>query len=146
MKLHRDGNIFIGNPLTPLLPSHAIGLLIPLIPFTEKNGATRLWPGSHRNNKNVKEYEIDINYFDSVADIGSAILMDYRLVHQGLPNISNEIRPLLYINYSANWYFDPNNFKKQTPLKMDDVLFEQVPDEVKPLLIRRNLYKSLNTN
>jgi ectoine hydroxylase-related dioxygenase (phytanoyl-CoA dioxygenase family) len=142
MPIHKDGCIFEGNPLTPLLPPHAIGLLIPLIPFTKENGATRFWPGSHLNvNKQEFEYNSDINYYDAELDIGSCILMDYRLVHKASPNLTNEIRPLLYINYSAIWYFDLDTFKKQTPLKIDDDNFNKVPDEFKYLFLRRNIFK-----
>ncbi len=142
MPIHKDGCIFDGNPLTPLLPPHAIGLLIPLIPFTKENGATKFWPGSHLNiNKQEFEYNNDMDYYDAVLDIGSCILMDYRLVHKANPNLSNEIRPLLYINYSAIWYFDLDTFKKQTPLKIDDENFEKVPDEFKYLFLRRNIFK-----
>ena len=117
MKIHRDGNIFIGNPLTPLLPPHAIGLLIPLIPFDQNNGTTRYWPQSQKNNLDESSFENDLNYFDANSDLGDCVLMDYRVVHVGNENKSDQIRPLLYINYAANWYFDPNNFNKQTPLK-----------------------------
>lgn len=142
MPIHKDGCIFEGNPLTPLLPPHAIGLLIPLIPFTKENGATRFWPGSHLNvNKQEFEYNDDKDYYDAELDIGSCILMDYRLVHKASPNLTNEIRPLLYINYSAIWYFDLDTFKKQTPLKIDDQNFNKVPDEFKYLFLRRNIFK-----
>jgi ectoine hydroxylase-related dioxygenase (phytanoyl-CoA dioxygenase family) len=142
MPLHKDGCIFDGNPLSTLLPPHAIGLLIPLIPFTIENGATRFWYGSHLNTtKQEHEYESDTNYYDAVLDIGSCILMDYRLVHKASPNQSNQIRPLLYINYSAIWYFDLDTFKKQSPLKIDDQNFEKVPNEFKSLFMRRNIFK-----
>ncbi len=139
--VHRDGVIFDGLPISRLLPPHTIGLLIPLIPFNSQNGATRIWPGSHINNSIAGDFENDPNFFDANMDIGSCILIDSRIVHKGNANNSNQIRPLLYINYSAQWYFDQNIYKKQTPIKMDDENFERVPEMYKPLFIRRNIYK-----
>jgi ectoine hydroxylase-related dioxygenase (phytanoyl-CoA dioxygenase family) len=142
MPIHKDGCIFDGNPLTPLLPPHAIGLLIPLIPFTKENGATKFWPGSHLNTtKQEHEYENDPNFYEAILDIGSCILMDYRLVHKANPNNSDEIRPLLYINYSAIWYFDFDTFKNQTPIIINDENFSKVPNEYKKLFLRRNIFK-----
>lgn len=143
MKIHRDGNIFIGNPLTPLLPPHAIGLLIPLVPFNHINGTTRFWPGSHRNNKDESEFEHDENYYDAELNIGDCILMDYRTVHVGNENISENIRPLLYINYSANWYFDPNNFNNQSPIKISDKEYNSISVENRYLFKRKNIYSSI---
>lgn len=142
MPTHKDGCIFEGNPLTPLLPPHAIGLLIPLIPFTNENGATKFWPGSHLNlTKLEHEYKNDTNFYDAILDIGSCILLDYRLVHKANPNLSNDVRPLLYINYTAIWYFDFDTFKKQTPIKIDDENFAKVPADSKKLFLRRNIFK-----
>lgn len=142
MPIHKDGCIFEGNPLTTMLPPHAIGLLIPLIPFTIENGATRFWYGSHLSvTKQENEYNTDLNYYDAVLDVGSCILMDYRLVHKASPNLSNQIRPLLYVNYSAIWYFDLDTFKNQTPLKINDENFDKVPIEYKSLFMRRNIFK-----
>ena len=142
MPIHKDGCIFEGNPLTPLLPPHAIGLLIPLIPFTKQNGATKFWPESHLNlTKQEHEYKDNEDFYDAILDIGSCILMDYRLVHKANPNLSNDIRPLLYINYSAIWYFDFDTFKKQTPIKINDENFGKVPSEFKKLFLRRNIFK-----
>ncbi len=140
MKVHRDGVIFIGNPITPLLPPHAIGFLIPLIPFNSSNGMTRFWPGSHLKNIELSNYYEKENYIDCETELGDCILMDYRTVHTGLPNLTNTPRPLLYINYSANWYLDPNNFRKQKPIIMDKINFEKVPDNYKQLFSRRKLY------
>ncbi len=36
MPQHRDGEIFKGVSLAPLLPAYAVGLLIPLISFTKR--------------------------------------------------------------------------------------------------------------
>jgi len=138
MAIHRDGVIFEGNPLAHLLPSHAIGLLIPLVSFTRLNGPTRYWPGSHRQSYTLN-YEHDQNFIEPEVKIGSCILMDHRLIHSGNPNQSDQIRPLLYCNYSLPWYFDSNNFESQTHLIVDDKNYELIDNKYKPLFQRRNM-------
>ena len=139
MRIHRDGAIFEGLALAPLLPAHAIGVLIPLIPFTQLNGPTRYWPGSHRTNQMLADFEGNLNFIEPEIDTGSCILMDHRLVHSGNPNRSTQLRPLLYCNYSFPWYFDHINFKTEAHLEVDDKNYERIPTEYKPLFQRRNI-------
>ena len=139
MGIHCDGKIFKGHPLAPLLPPHAVGLLIPLIPFTALNGPTRVWPGSHRIGPTFEHVPDKANFVDVEIDTGSCLLMDHRLYHAGNPNRSEQVRPLLYINYSAPWYYDPDNFGKQAPLLVSDAEFDQIPNEHKPLFVRRHI-------
>jgi ectoine hydroxylase-related dioxygenase (phytanoyl-CoA dioxygenase family) len=137
--IHSDGTIFDGLPIANLLPPHAIGLLIPLIPFNRMNGVTRIWPGTHGKTMPDESLEDDLDFVDPELDIGSCILMDHRLKHRGNANLSDQIRPLLYCNYSAPWYFDSNNFKKQAHLLIKDENFEKVPEEYKAMFARRNM-------
>jgi len=139
LQLHRDGIIYKGIPLAPLLPAYAVGLLIPLIPFTKLNGPTRYWPGTHRSPLNAHDFKDNLNFIEPEIDTGSCILMDHRLVHSGNPNRSAQLRPLLYCNYSFPWYFDHINFKTEAHLKVDDKNYEKIPTEYKPLFQRRNM-------
>ena len=139
MGVHCDGKIFKENPLAPMLPPHAVGLLIPLIPFTALNGPTRVWPGSHRVGPTFENVPDKMNFVDVEIDTGSCILMDHRLYHEGNPNYSEQVRPLLYINYSVPWYYDPDNFRKQAPLLVSDAEFDRIPDQHKPLFVRRHI-------
>ena len=139
MHIHSDGTIFSGVPIANLLPPHAIGLLVPLIPFNQANGVTRIWPGTHRNAMSNESLETSPDFVDPELDIGSCILMDYRLKHRGNANRSDQVRPLLYCNYSAPWYFDSNNFKKQAHLMIGDEEFEKIPAKYKAMFARRNM-------
>jgi ectoine hydroxylase-related dioxygenase (phytanoyl-CoA dioxygenase family) len=137
--IHSDGTIFNGLPIASLLPPHAIGLLIPLIPFNQLNGVTRIWPGTHGKRMPEESLEDNPDFVDPELDIGSCILMDYRLKHRGNANLSDQIRPLLYCNYGAPWYFDSNNFKKQAHLMITDEEFEKVPEKYRAMFARRNM-------
>jgi ectoine hydroxylase-related dioxygenase (phytanoyl-CoA dioxygenase family) len=139
MAIHCDGRIFTWHPLASLLPPHAVGALIPLIPFNQLNGPTRVWPGSQKSAPDSSLWEDKSNFIDLEVDTGSCILMDHRILHSGNPNLSEQIRPLLYINYSAPWYYDPVNFTKQAPLVVDDADFEQIPEKYRKLFIRRQI-------
>ena len=46
------------------------------------------------------------------AEVGSAVLFDYRLHHRGLANrsTSGESRPLLYLTFGRSWFTDAENF------------------------------------
>lgn len=139
MSGHFDARIFTWHPVATLLPPHAVGALIPLIPFNQLNGPTRVWPGSQRSGPSSAELVDKSNFIDVEMDIGSCMLMDYRLFHSGNPNLSEQIRPLLYINYSAPWYYDEINFKTQAPLRVDDANFNQIPESHRNLFVRRHL-------
>ncbi len=139
MPQHRDGAIFKGVALAPLLPAYAVGLLIPLIPFTKLNGPTRYWPGSHRSPLHSDDFEDNPNFIEPEINMGSCILMDHRLVHSGNPNQSDEKRPLLYCNYSLPWYFDSDNFKFDPHLIVDDKNYSEIPDGYKFYFQRRNM-------
>lgn len=137
MGIHADGRIFERHPIANLLPPHAVGALIPLIPFNQLNGPTRIWPGSQRMGPGFDNVKDKSNFIDIEIDTGSSMLMDHRIYHSGNPNLSDQLRPLLYINYSAIWYYDPHNFKRQAPLIINETNFEKVPDQYKGLFVRR---------
>jgi ectoine hydroxylase-related dioxygenase (phytanoyl-CoA dioxygenase family) len=141
--IHCDGTIFAGLPIASLLPPHAVGLLVPLIPFNRNNGVTRIWPGTHLRPATEEQLDADSNFFDPELELGSCMLMDYRLKHRGNANNSEQQRPLLYCNYSAPWYFDSNNFQKQAHLMLSDTEYMKVPKEHKPLFARRNMKLAL---
>ena len=44
------------------------------------------------------------------------MMMDYRTLHAGMPNMSDRVRPLLYIVYALAWFFDVKNFANRNPV------------------------------
>ncbi len=139
MQVHRDGVIFNNSPVRGLLPPFAIGVLIPLVPFTKTNGTTRFWPGSHLGTSSVEEIAQSPDFIDAEIDTGSCILMDYRLCHRGKPNNSDTVRPLLYCNYCNHWYLDSGNFKKQAHFYMSDQELMKMPEQHRGMFVRRNI-------
>lgn len=125
---HRDSPLLFSNQISPLLPAHALTFGIPLLEMNELHGTTALFPRSHRwihfDDKAVSPQA-------PVVPIGSCIIWDFRLYHRGLPNRSDQPRPLLYATYARRWYQDPHNFSKATQrrLSFDPVFFERLSDD-----------------
>ena len=101
------------NPMASL--PYAICLFIPLIDLNESVGYTQFWPGSHQH--------CDLVGFGPVATLthsvwnaspcpaGHGIWYDYRLLHQGMPNISKDtLRPILQIIFKKKWYIEKSNY------------------------------------
>ena len=103
---HRDGNHLFPE-LQCVLPVTGIYVDIPLVDFSEENGATKIWPGSHLIMDSPPE---DVRYLgerskhlpalQAVMPLGSLILRDMRLWHVGMPNKTDIHRPMLDIGYT----------------------------------------------
>jgi Phytanoyl-CoA dioxygenase (PhyH)/SEC-C motif len=119
--MHRDMILFDGQELGRI-PPFAVTAVLPLVALNPVTGATRLYPGSHRLPvAEIKEFT------DPVAAPGACILMDYTLMHGGKANRSNTARPILYNVYSRRWFRDSDNYRRQSPLDMDEEARNSVP-------------------
>ncbi|MCH2182393.1 MAG: phytanoyl-CoA dioxygenase family protein [Mariniblastus sp.] len=101
------------------LPPYAITLVIPLVDLDAEIGSTAWWEGSHsdeRARQKLQELtrgaEMDDTTFPA-ARAGDVYLMDYRLIHGGMANRSEQVRPILYIVYARPWFRDAYNFSDQ---------------------------------
>jgi len=95
---HRDQDMW-GGPKGTF--EYLINVIWPLTPFTHDNGATILWPKSHRCQNN---YLLPLD--DAVpADMtpGSALIFMGSTLHGGGANISNAPRAGVIISYSLGW-------------------------------------------
>lgn len=133
--IHRDNpNVYArgGTDMMAQGLPYAITVGIPLVKTDELCGGTCFWPGTHLNDVLVK----DLRYKESVSsfcDLGSIILFDYRILHQGLANKSNVIRPMLYNVYSRPWFRDRQNYKKQAYINLTKSSYENISDKDKYL-------------
>ena len=102
---HRDHDPLFEN-LAHALPPSAVTASIPLVSFTEKTGATDLWPGTHLY---PGPYPGGVRNFDSMtgdktsrrmlAPLGSIVLRDGRMWHRGMPNGTKKVRTMLSLVY-----------------------------------------------
>jgi hypothetical protein len=117
---HTDGEHLFG-PEIPTLPPHCLNVFVPLVDISPENGGTELCPGSHHLTRGVPEiYEQSSDHMKTIGwrgrplpltiPAGSALLFDYRLLHRGLANRTDRIRPILYFTFCRPWFRDVHNF------------------------------------
>lgn len=140
--MHRDGTIFdtVHNQnfvrQIPVLPPFAITLVVPLEPLNHLNGTTRIFPESHLladRLRGVIDFD-SIPACDPYTQLGDCYLMDYRVFHQGLPNNSSQIRPIICNIYTCPWYRDDLNYGKQKRLVISESELNNVPENNRKLI------------
>jgi ectoine hydroxylase-related dioxygenase (phytanoyl-CoA dioxygenase family) len=114
--IHRDHPfLFQDEALDTAMPAYAVNAIIPLVGVNEHQGTTRVWPGSHRVWRDGEARQLPSE--DPALPIGSCILMDYRLLHRGTANHSEQVRPILYVIYHRPWFKDYVNYRKVRGLR-----------------------------
>ena len=65
-------------------------------------------------------------------------MMDYRVIHGGLPNEGEVERPILYLVYGRPWFRDGYNFSDQPAIDITSEQLAKLPDE------HRHLFASVD--
>lgn len=136
--IHRDAeHIFpeVTSPAPGDLPVYGINLAVPLVDVSLESGPTAFWLGSHKWPKGKSK--ADLKDMTQVPfQRGDCVLIDYRTLHSGMPNRGLHMRPVLYMVYVRNWFFDEENFFGRIPLdgSPDDLV--KIPEQYHPLLKR----------
>jgi ectoine hydroxylase-related dioxygenase (phytanoyl-CoA dioxygenase family) len=128
--VHRDHPfLFNEEAIDIVVPAYAVNVIVPLVDINEYQGTTRLWPGSHH----VWRWDeaTKLPFEDITVQVGSCVLMDYRLLHGGTVNRSEQMRPILYIIYHRPWFKDYVNFSMVTELAVSAEEYENIPDAYK---------------
>ncbi|HMO74402.1 MAG TPA: phytanoyl-CoA dioxygenase family protein [Sphingopyxis sp.] len=94
---HRDQDLW-GGDKTGI--DYQLNVIWPIDPFTPDNGATRLWPGSHRG-ESVDPFAAA----PIVAEIapGSALLFLGSILHGAGANVSDNVRRAVIVGYCLGW-------------------------------------------
>jgi hypothetical protein len=133
--IHRDfGHLFAEPSVGPALPVYAVNVGVPLIDVDIITGPTCIWLGSHRWAPNVLPQRQAMT--ECPFQRGDCILLDYRTFHSGLPNLSGQARPIVYMVYTRPWFFDEVNHANRVSLDMTLEQYDQLPPSVRPLLTR----------
>lgn len=120
--IHRDHPPLFSTALpVPHPPTHIV-LNIPLCDFTEENGSTEVWPGTHllvdtvpEEGKQLEERALFLASLRMNLPVGSAALRDLRTWHRGTPNRSPKPRPMLAIVYQrATTHAEPVSIPQST--------------------------------
>ena len=146
--IHSDyGPLFEEEPfLRGALPPYALTVAIPLVDIDWLNGPTKIWSGSHRTalgKESLDQYPRHL----VCGPMGSCYFWDYRTLHAGGSNHSDQMRPLLYMAVTRRWFKDylnpeqliiegeiPDEHRDLFPIprkRLDDHRFQ---DQVKTLL------------
>ena len=102
------------------LPCHAVNVFIPLIDLSVANGATEFCIGTHI----LQNDAYDRSKLETpTPEAGAPLVFDYRNGHRGMGNNTDEVRPVLYLTYSANGKFtDEVNFSKRRYHKLGEMI------------------------
>jgi Phytanoyl-CoA dioxygenase (PhyH)/SEC-C motif len=105
-EIHRDhGHLFASDSeIGPSLPVYAVNVAVPLVDVDLATGPTGVWPGSHRWPSSMQARPEAVTAFPFKR--GDCMLVDYRTLHTGLPNLSARVRPILYMVYARGWFCD----------------------------------------
>jgi ectoine hydroxylase-related dioxygenase (phytanoyl-CoA dioxygenase family) len=108
-------DLFPGLPVA--LPTYSLSVNIPLVDFTEENGSTEVWPGTHLQplSGNLGERCRALPSARTNVRAGDLIIRDLRLWHRGMSNQTAMIRPMLYLLYCRPWYRFPTQPITLTP-------------------------------
>ncbi len=97
--LHRDADSWMYYP--PPRPELLVSGNLALTDFTERNGATRVAPGSHLWDKRRRPEPDEI--CQATMPRGSVLLYSGDVLHGGGANGTGEIRIGLYVGYVLSW-------------------------------------------
>lgn len=129
---HRDfPNIYDGFG-DAVRPPYAVTVAVPLVPLDELTGSTRLWVGTHLGGG------IDANHKSGpvvpMIALGDCYFIDYRLLHGGMPNRSNIVRPIMLNIYFRKWFRDNgHNYSSDVPLRITRAELSKMPQEYRRL-------------
>ncbi len=123
MALHTDQ-----IPVMPAIREFAVGLNLVffLDDFTEANGATRVFPGSHLDENRLAPADI-FSMDGTVAaegPAGSALLFDSRLWHGTGPNRTTRVRRGVFLYFVRSWMRTTENWA----LTVHPSVFERLSD------------------
>ncbi len=95
---HRDHDMWAGIKGEH---EYLLNVIWPLTDFTADNGATRIYPGSHR--ENVTDLDQLASPVIAECSPGDAICFLGSTIHGAGPNLTKEVRRAVVIGYSLGW-------------------------------------------
>jgi ectoine hydroxylase-related dioxygenase (phytanoyl-CoA dioxygenase family) len=139
---HRDHDHLFPQPgVAANLPIYAVNVAVPLVDVDLETGPTGVWLGSHRSGRVVAVQGKDMKA--CALQRGDCMMLDYRTLHAGLANRSGKARPIVYMVYARRWFFDDVNYVHRIPLDMPLEQYYQLPETLRPLLVRAFSYAML---
>ena len=134
--IHRDSeHLFPELPYA--LPPATMVVNITLMDFTEENGATEVWPGSHLivdtdpdiieapYTRWSEEKAARIGSVRTAMPAGSVVVRDMRMLHRGMPNKTDVIRSMIAVVYFRRFHRLPSEMPQADVSKVWDKMSEK---------------------
>lgn len=113
--VHADTGQLWQNLESPTPPFQLV-VNVPLVSMNPENGATEIWPGTHRDTAVSIHDPIEVPAealarwrekrppFQPTVAAGSLVIRDIRLWHAGMPNRTETPRPMVAMIHTASWF------------------------------------------
>lgn len=133
--IHRDtGQLFPELPY--VLPMALAVVNVPLIDFTDDNGSTEVWPGTHliadhapgeSSSERLAERAVHMPSVRTNMPAGSVVVRDMRVWHRGMPNRTDRIRTMISLVYFRQFHRLPDSLVTlpTIPASAHDLLTER---------------------
>jgi len=129
--IHREHPLlFSDDKANENITTYAVTILVPLIDLDQESGGTQFWEGTHKTGRN-EEWEGDPHVAYTKA--GSALVLDYRTYHGGMPCTADHGRPMLYYTYALPWFTDTLAFDSHAALGLTDFERMGIPEKHRDL-------------
>jgi len=102
--------------LSEATPAFGLVLNVPLVDVSPENGSTEIWPGTHRDTTlsmagDIKVPEAALARWrertppvQPTLPAGSILIRDIRLWHAGMPNRTDQPRPMIAMIHWVSWF------------------------------------------
>lgn len=142
--LHVDAGQLWPN-LKVATPAYGLVVNVPVVDATSANGSTELWPGTHLdttralNDGDIKlpptieeRLRAECKPLQPNVPAGSVLIRDMRLWHRGMPNLTDQPRPMIAMIHWTHWWHTkkPLLFPKGTEELFADSTLETVAEFV----------------
>lgn len=108
--VHRDTGLLFGSDFPVATPTYSLVLNVPLCDFTEENGSTEYWPGSHLMvDHHAEDSKLAIERSSHLPSVrlnmpfGSFALRDLRAWHRGMPNNADYSRTMFALVFHRSF-------------------------------------------
>ena len=97
-------------------PAYSLVVNVPVVDTSPQNGSTELWPGTHLDTNRTQGEDIKLSPaaearhrseclpLQPSVPAGSALVRDIRLWHRGMPNHTQQPRPMIAMIHWPRWW------------------------------------------
>lgn len=125
--IHREHPLLFHNDAVNVqLPCYAVNVLFPLIDLDEEAGGTQVWERTHLTEE---DYQWQGESTKCYTKTGSALCLDYRVYHGGMPCQATHNRPLLFLSYAMPWFTDTLAFDSHAAVAISEAELKDIPEE-----------------